>query len=96
LVVLGDVNPGADLTAGGDIIVFGSLRGTAHASAYDDEARDKVIIALKMQPSQLRIGSVISRGSDDQIASAEIARIDDRKIIVEPYSPRSLPLRKRG
>lgn len=90
LVVIGDVNPGADLIAGGDIIIVGGLRGTAHASAYDDEAQDRVIIALHMQPMQLRIGSVISRGSDEAGRGAEIARIEDRRIIVEGFHPRLL------
>ncbi len=86
LIVIGDVNPGADLTAGGDIIVLGSLRGTAHASAYDDDSFDKVIIAMQMRPMQLRIGSVISRGSEDVVSGVEIARIDNRRIIVEPFN----------
>lgn len=94
LIVIGDVNPGADLVAGGDILVFGNLRGTAHASAYDDDAYDRVIIALQMQPMQLRIGSVISRGSDEFVKGAEIARIDNRRIIVEPYNPKALLGRK--
>ena len=95
LIVIGDVNPGADLTAGGDIIVLGSLRGTAHASAYDDESFDNVIISLHMQPMQLRIGSVISRGSDDVVHGAEIARIENRRIIVEQFNPRALSMRSR-
>jgi septum site-determining protein MinC len=86
LLVVGDVNPGADLVAGGDIIIFGSLRGTAHASAYNDEALDRVIVALQMQPMQLRIGSVISRGSGESVSGAEIARIEDRRIIVEEFN----------
>lgn len=90
LVVVGDVNPGADLVAGGDIIVFGSLRGTAHACAYDDDCQDRVIIALQMQPMQLRIGSVISRGNGEAVRGAEIARIEDRRIIVEAYNPRAV------
>jgi septum site-determining protein MinC len=94
LIVVGDVNPGADLIAGGDIIVLGSLRGTAHASAYDDDSFDHVIIALRMQPMQLRIGSVISRGSDEQVKGAEIARIENRRIIVEPFSARDFLARK--
>lgn len=94
LIVIGDVNPGADLAAGGDIIVLGSLRGTAHASAYDDDSFDRVIIALQMQPMQLRIGSVISRGSEDVVHGAEIARIENRRIIVEPFNPRKLFNRK--
>jgi len=94
LVVIGDVNPGADLIAGGDIIVFGNLRGTAHASAYDDRCVDHVIIALSMRPMQLRIGSVISRGSGEKIQGAEVARIDDRRIVVEAFNPRVLMKRK--
>ncbi|MBL7661120.1 septum site-determining protein MinC [bacterium] len=95
LVVIGDVNPGADLIAGGDIIVFGSLRGTAHAAAYDDENREALIVALSMQPMQLRIGSVISRGNGEHGGKAEVARIEDRHIIVETYNPRSLSRKKR-
>lgn len=89
LIVMGDVNPGADLIAGGDIVVLGSLRGTAHAGAYEDESMDRLIVALQMQPMQLRIGSVVSRGSGDVGKSAEVARIDNRMIIVEPYSSRT-------
>ena len=88
LVVVGDVNPGADLVAGGDIIVLGSLRGTAHAGAYDEDIQDRVVIALHMQPMQLRIGSIISRGSDDMVQTTEIARIEERRIVVEAYAPR--------
>ncbi len=88
LIVVGDVNPGSDLVAGGDIIVIGSLRGTAHAAAYEEEATGRVIIALQMRPIQLRIGSVISRGSDDMVDGAEIARIEDRRIVVEGYNSR--------
>lgn len=95
LIVIGDVNPGADLVAGGDIIVLGSLRGTAHASAYDDDSFDHVIFALQMQPMQLRIGSVISRGSDEVVKGAEIARIENRRIIVEPYNPRAFLSKKQ-
>ncbi|HQH28428.1 MAG TPA: septum site-determining protein MinC, partial [Oligoflexia bacterium] len=94
LVVIGDINPGADLIAGEDIIVLGNLRGTAHASAYDDDSFEHVIIALRMQPMQLRIGSVISRGSDEEVLGAEIARIENRRIIVEPFSPRDFLMRR--
>lgn len=90
LIVVGDVNPGCDLIAGGDIFVFGALRGTAHASAYDDEGYDRVIVALQMQPVQLRIGAVISRGGGDSGKGPEVARIDSRRIIVEAFSAKSM------
>lgn len=96
LIVIGDVNPGADIIAGGDIAVLGSLRGTAHAAAYDDDSFDRVIIALQMQPMQLRIGSVISRGSDEASSGPEIARIDNRRIVVEPYNARGIGAKKKA
>jgi len=95
LVVIGDVNPGADLIAGGDIFVLGSLRGTAHAAAYDDEALDRVVVALSMQPVQLRIGSILSRGNGAAGKGPEVARIENRRIIVEGFNSR-VNLRKKG
>jgi len=96
LIVIGDVNPGADLIAGGDIVVLGSLRGTAHAGAYEDDTLDRMIVALQMQPMQLRIGSVVSRGSGEAGKNPEVARIDNRMIIVEPYSSRTSSKRGRN
>ncbi len=96
LIVIGDVNPGADLIAGGDIVVFGVLRGTAHAGAYDDDAQNRVILSQSMQPMQLRIGSVVSRGNDEVGRGPEVARIEDRRIIVEGFNARSSLGRRAG
>ena len=52
VVVIGDVNPGAEIIAGGNIVVWGRLRGTAHAGAVDDE--DALVCALQLMPSQIR------------------------------------------
>ncbi len=51
LTVMGDVNPGAELTAAGDIVVFGSIRGVVHAGVMGDTAA--IIAALVMTPTQL-------------------------------------------
>ena len=64
LIVFGDVNPGAELIAGGDIIVMGVLRGVAHAGVPDDIAA--IIAALSLKPTQLRIGHFISRSPEFQ------------------------------
>jgi septum site-determining protein MinC len=58
IVVLGDVNPGAELIAGGNIIVWGKLRGVVHAGAEGDEGA--VVCALDLSPTQLRIADKIS------------------------------------
>jgi septum site-determining protein MinC len=63
IVIIGDINPGAEVVAGGDIIVFGRLRGVVHAGATG--AIDVQVIALRLQPTQLRIGNIISRSPDE-------------------------------
>lgn len=88
LIICGDINSGAEVVAGGDIVVLGTLRGVAHAGAYDETGGGRVIIALNLQPTQLRIGTVISRGASDARNAPEIARIDGAMIVVEPYHPR--------
>ncbi|MBN8550395.1 MAG: septum site-determining protein MinC [Deltaproteobacteria bacterium] len=96
LVVFGDVNSGAELIAGGDIIVLGTLRGVAHAGAYDETGGGRVIFALDLRPTQLRIGMVISRGSSSEgQGGAELARVDGSTIVVEPYLSKSMVNRRR-
>jgi septum site-determining protein MinC len=58
IVVLGDVNPGAELVAGGNIIVWGKLRGVVHAGAKGDP--EAVVCSLDLSPTQLRIADKIS------------------------------------
>jgi septum site-determining protein MinC len=92
VLVLGDVNSGAEVVADGDIVVFGALRGLAHAGARGDAGA--VIIALGIQPPQLRIGGVISRGPTapsrrDQAQAPEIARVEGGStIVVETFRGR--------
>lgn len=96
VIVLGDVNSGAEIVAGGDVVVLGRLRGVAHAGAYDETGGGRVIIAATLQPTQLRIGSVISRGSSEGGTDIEIARIDGNMIVVEPYHSRTWSRHARG
>lgn len=58
VIVIGDVNPGAEIIAGGDVIVWGHLRGMVHAGANGKE--DSVVCALDLAPTQLRIGDQIA------------------------------------
>lgn len=62
LLLIGDVNPGGTVMAGGNIFVMGSLRGIAHAGANGNV--DAVITASLLKPSQLRIADLISRPPD--------------------------------
>ena len=58
IVVIGDVHPGAEIVAGGDVLVWGHLRGVVHAGAFGD--LDAMVCALDLEPTQLRIASLIS------------------------------------
>jgi septum site-determining protein MinC len=62
VIVVGDLNPSGAVIAAGDIIIWGRLRGTVHAGAQGDRSRR--IMALQIEPSQLRIADVISRVSE--------------------------------
>lgn len=91
VVVLGDVNSGAEVVSGGHVVVMGSLRGLAHAGAFEDSDGPAYIIALSLQPTQLRIGGVISRSNgrlSSSDAGPEVARVDGDSIVVEKYHPR--------
>lgn len=108
VVVFGDVNSGAEVIAGGDIVILGTLRGIAHAGAYDESGGGRVIFALNLQPTQLRIGLVISRGASGDMrqvgaergdkganTAPEIARVDNNMIVVELYQSRTVWVRRR-
>ena len=86
LTIIGDVNPGAEVVAGGDIIVWGKLRGTVHAGAQGDDSA--IVCALSLAPTQLRIGNHIARPPEtdkQDRAVPEIAQVDEEGIIVEPW-----------
>ena len=80
------MNPGAEIIAGGSIIVWGNLRGMAHAGAFGDE--ETVICALDLQPSQIRIAGYIGRPPDRGrgSAEAEIAQVEGGQIVAEGWS----------
>jgi len=85
VVIIGDVNPGAEVVAGGSIVVWGRLRGLVHAGALGDEGA--VICALDLAPTQLRIGKHISRSPEDRPSQPlpEKASVRDGRIIAVPW-----------
>lgn len=84
LFIFGDVNPGAEVRATGNIIVLGRLRGTAHAAIGQDVG---FILALRLEPQQLRIGRKVTRAGEDAAppTDSEIAYIAGDAIVVERY-----------
>ncbi len=62
IIIMGDVNPGGEIYAAGDIIVWGRLRGIAHAG-YPNNPQC-LIMALQMEPTQLRIADRVARSPE--------------------------------
>jgi septum site-determining protein MinC len=85
IVVVGDVNPGAELVATGDILVFGALRGTAHAGAQGDASAR--VYAIELAPTQLRIATCIATGDEARRSrEPEVAFIRSDRIAIAPYA----------
>jgi septum site-determining protein MinC len=86
VVVIGDVNPGAEIIAGGDVVIWGRLQGTVHAGAMGNS--QAIVCALELNPLQLRIGDLIARpGEADRLRKPipEVAYVRDNLIVVEPW-----------
>lgn len=62
IILLGDLNPSGIVVADGDILVWGRLRGIAHAGASGN--RECLIMALHMEPTQLRIADAVARAPE--------------------------------
>lgn len=97
VVVLGDVNPGGKIVAKGNVVVLGSLRGYVVAGANGND--NAVVVALEMNPMQIKIGDVIARSSDDAAPKKnskkkniqpKIAFVEDGNIYVEDLNQETL------
>jgi septum site-determining protein MinC len=85
VIVIGDVNPGAEIVAGGHVVVWGRLRGTVHAGATGDE--EATVCALDLSPTQLRIAGYITRSPEERRANPvpEVAAVRDGQIVAMPW-----------
>lgn len=97
VIIVGDVNPGAEVIAGYNIFVWGSLKGSAYAGVPNHE--DAFIAALHLTPIQLRIAGYIARPPEERPATAawtpELARIDHNIIVLEAWE-RGRVFQKKG
>lgn len=84
LIILGDVNDGAEAIAGENVIVVGNLRGLAHAGAKGN--KKAIIAANKIDSPQIRISNIIKemeKNDDDYNVALTYAYVDEDKIIIE-------------
>ena len=98
IIILGDVNRGARVSAAGNIIVLGMLQGTVYAGANGNA--NAFVVALDMDPMQIRIADVIARKADETIkknkkfsirkpnplVEPQIAYVQDENIYIEPIT----------
>ncbi len=110
ILVIGDINPGAEVVSEGDILVWGRLRGIVQAGAGGNKRA--IVAALDLEPTQLRIADVATMGPDpkpgqpgrffwrrSQHKRPEIARIVDEAIVLEEWDaarPGGLVSLRRG
>ena len=89
VIIIGDVNAGASVVSKGNIVILGSLRGSAFAGACGKKT--SFIVALDMQPLQIRIANVIARASDEDFnkklePKPMIAFLEDENVYIEPLN----------
>ena len=84
VIVFGNVNPGAQITAGGSVDIRGTCRGLVHAGAAGDSTA--FIIADHLMPTQIRISDYVARSPDEpeDFGKAERAYVKDGQIVIEP------------
>jgi septum site-determining protein MinC len=80
VIVIGDVNPGAKIISKGNIIILGALKGSAYAGAGGNS--QSFVIALNMQPGQIKISDIIARAPD--VKSPRKLLSDPKKVKIEP------------
>lgn len=100
IIILGDVNQGAQVVAAGNVIVLGMLKGTVYAGANGNA--NAFVVALEMDPMQIRIAEIIARKADAEtkknskwfnirkntevLVEPQIAYIQDENIYIEPIT----------
>ena len=97
IVVVGDVNPGAAVMANGSIVVLGAVKGSVYAGLGGDDSA--FIVALDMDPIQIRIGNILAKSPDkpfsrrrirkkvkETTTSPQIAYLKDGTICIEPLT----------
>ncbi len=86
IVIVGDVNSGAEVYAAGNIVVLGSVKGSVYAGINGNSGA--IIAAFALTPQIMQIADLITRSPEDMDKPRypELARIKNGNIVLEPYS----------
>lgn len=80
IVVCGDVNAGAQIVAGGNIMILGALRGVAHAGANGNTMA--IISANSIDVTQIRIANLVTEVGA-KLDKCPICKIENSEIVIE-------------
>lgn len=85
LILIGDVNDGAEIKVGGSLFVFGVLRGSVKAGL--EIGNNAIVVATNLKPERLQIGKyVLNEGlSKRRKETISIALVEEDKIVIYPY-----------
>lgn len=88
VVIMGDVNNGATIISRGNIVILGTLKGSAYAGVSENV--NAFVVALNMDPVQIRIGNLIARSPDkkekEKDREPKIAFAENGTIYIEPVT----------
>ena len=86
IVIVGDVNSGAEVYAAGNIVVLGAVKGSVYAGINGNNGA--IIAAFALTPQIMQIADLITRSPEDMDKPRypELARIKNGNIVLEPYS----------
>jgi septum site-determining protein MinC len=91
IILLGDANAGTEIIAGGNIIVWGTVRGVVQAGANEEisDSPKSVICALQLNPSRLGIGRFVTRAPENMLprTTPETALVRKGALVVEAWLP---------
>ena len=82
IVVIGDVNPGAQVISQGNVLILGALKGNACAGAAGDTGC--FIVALEMDPIQIQIGDILAKSPDKVKKNKKSRRKAKKTVDTEP------------
>lgn len=90
IVILGDVNPGAKVVSTGNIVVLGTLYGSAYAGGING---NNFVAALDMKPTQIKIGDIIAKQGERGLfgllknrSVPKIAYVENSRIMIRPIT----------
>lgn len=85
VILIGDVNEGAEIKVGGSLFVFGVLRGSVFVGM--NTGKEAIVVATNLRPKRLQIGEFVLNEdiSKRRKEIASIALVENENIVVYPY-----------